>query len=288
MWGKHRAQEKIDERLSAYIDGAMSPRERAHLERQLAEDPALRARLEALRQTVALVRKLPPVPAPRNFLLTPGMVTRPARPAPPARRLAPALTFATAISGILCVVLLVTNLTAAGVGGPGAAPMPPVPGVETTPGAEVAAMDTEEETPQALRALPAEASPEVGAAMAPEVAVSPVPWLGAETPSLIESMPPGVGGGGGIGGEGGAAPSGPEPGGIEGETETPPVRVAAAPEETPPVTLSPEPKVVLLTPTPETVPISDVFPLASWLPVGGTALLTLALAIATIRAWRAR
>ena len=302
MWGKHCAQDKMDERLSAYIDGALSPRERARLEKQLAEDPALRARLEALRRTVALVRELPPVPAPRNFLLSPGMVAQPARPLSPARRLAPALTFATAISGILCVVLLVANLTTAGLVEPMAAPVPLARGVETTSVAEVAMADTAvtpEDTPSLLRAFPTEEAPAASLAMPSESATPEVPWLGIETPSIIEELPPGaMGGAGGIGGGGanwgGAAPAGPEPRGIEGapspwpETETPSLGIAAAPEETIPATLPPEAKVVLPTPTPEAVPISETASLSSWLPVGGLALLTLALAVMTVWAWRAR
>ncbi|MFN3763511.1 MAG: anti-sigma factor family protein, partial [Anaerolineae bacterium] len=135
MPGKNRGREQVDEWLSAYIDGALSPRERARLEARLAQDADLRARLESLKRTVALVRGLPPVPAPRNFLLTPAMVRPPApaahRPAPMARRLAPALTFATAVSGLLCVILLVGNLLSPGWGGPGAAAPAPMTAYET-------------------------------------------------------------------------------------------------------------------------------------------------------------
>jgi len=59
MLGKNRARERMDELLSAYIDGALSPRERARLEARLAQDAALRARLESLQRTVALVRGMP-------------------------------------------------------------------------------------------------------------------------------------------------------------------------------------------------------------------------------------
>lgn len=277
MWGKHRAREKMDERLSAYIDGALSPSERARLERQLAEDPTLRARLEALRRTVALIRELPPVPAPRNFLLSPAMVARSAPPV--ARRLAPALTFATAISGILCLVLLVANLTTAGWSGLAAAPVPPAREAEVAPMTGVAVATP---TPQVLQASPSEEAMRAKAAQAPETATPAVPWLGADTPSLIESMPSGMGGG-----MGGAASAGPELGGTErrteeptppSEMETPPV-VAAVPEET-------AAKVPPSIPTPAAVPAAKVSPFSSWLPVGGMALLTLVLAIATIWTWR--
>ncbi|MGQ9889520.1 MAG: anti-sigma factor family protein, partial [Aggregatilineales bacterium] len=59
------------EQLSAYLDGALSERERATLEVHLQAEPALRAELDSLRQTVALVRGLPRLQAPRSFALTP-------------------------------------------------------------------------------------------------------------------------------------------------------------------------------------------------------------------------
>lgn len=59
------------EQLSAYLDGALSERERATLEARLQAEPALRAELDSLRQTVALVRGLPRLRAPRSFALTP-------------------------------------------------------------------------------------------------------------------------------------------------------------------------------------------------------------------------
>ncbi|MBZ0289173.1 MAG: hypothetical protein K8I30_16250 [Anaerolineae bacterium] len=62
------------ERLSAYLDGALTDTERAELESRLQTDDGLRRELDALRQTVNLVRALPPLKAPRNFTLTPAMV----------------------------------------------------------------------------------------------------------------------------------------------------------------------------------------------------------------------
>lgn len=65
------------ERLSAYIDGALSESERAALESRLAHDAELRRELQRLRATVELVNALPTLTAPRNFLLMPHMVRRP-------------------------------------------------------------------------------------------------------------------------------------------------------------------------------------------------------------------
>ena len=62
------------ELLSAYLDDALAEAERAALETRLQTDDRLRQELAALQQTVNLVRGLPPLKAPRNFTLTPGMV----------------------------------------------------------------------------------------------------------------------------------------------------------------------------------------------------------------------
>jgi anti-sigma factor RsiW len=65
------------ELLSGYIDNALTAAERQALEARLAAEPALRAELEALRGTVALLRGMPVFKAPRDFTLTPAMVARP-------------------------------------------------------------------------------------------------------------------------------------------------------------------------------------------------------------------
>lgn len=70
------------ELLSAYLDDMLNEAERMALEVRLAEDDALRAELEALRNTVSLIKALPMLKAPRNFVLTPEMVksrTEPSR-----------------------------------------------------------------------------------------------------------------------------------------------------------------------------------------------------------------
>lgn len=61
--------------LSAYIDGMLEDEERSALEARLQEEPALRRELAALRQTVSLVKQLPPLKAPRDFTLTEAMVS---------------------------------------------------------------------------------------------------------------------------------------------------------------------------------------------------------------------
>lgn len=111
---REKERERRDELLSAYLDGRLDARERARLEAQLASDPALYAELAALRRTVTLVRSLPRVPAPRNFILPQTVALRP-RPAPlRSRRLfAPLLTTATSIAALLFIAVLVSDLWSA-------------------------------------------------------------------------------------------------------------------------------------------------------------------------------
>ncbi|MCC6801431.1 MAG: hypothetical protein IT319_01005 [Anaerolineae bacterium] len=64
------------ELLSAYMDGTLSDAERAALDARLRGDAELRRELARLQATVDLVKLLPPLTAPRDFRLTPGMVRR--------------------------------------------------------------------------------------------------------------------------------------------------------------------------------------------------------------------
>lgn len=57
--------------LMAYLDGELSPRERARFEAMLASDPALQQALNEARSLKAALAQLPRVRAPRNFTLTP-------------------------------------------------------------------------------------------------------------------------------------------------------------------------------------------------------------------------
>ncbi len=289
MLGKNRARERVDEWLSAYIDGALSPQEQARLEAQLAQDADLRARLESLRRTVALVRGLPSVPAPRNFLLTPAMVRQ---PAPVARRLAPALTFATAISGLLCVILLAGNLIAAGPGGLGAAaPAPMAAGKGTPQTLETRPVEAKKAPSVSETALPEE-SLQSSAATATETPAPEMRAWSEGTPSPIEAapFPPDMGGMGG-----GAAPEPPlgewpEPGEevlpMLTPEMTPSEMAGVAAEETTPTAMA------VTEPTPAPVPLEapgeKALPPTSWLPVGGLALLTAVLAVLSLRAWRAQ
>lgn len=99
------------EQLSAYIDGALDASERAALEARLESDAALRRELDALRQTVALVKALPRLSAPRSFALTPAMLAeaRPVdapAPAPPRRVVRfPALSLVSAAASMVMIFM---------------------------------------------------------------------------------------------------------------------------------------------------------------------------------------
>ncbi|MBG0784442.1 MAG: hypothetical protein H0S79_05025 [Anaerolineaceae bacterium] len=96
--------------LSAYLDNALRQSEQTKLESRLAQEPELRERLENLRRTKQLIGFLPHLKAPRNFTLTPKMVTV----RKPRQSLVATLRLATAVASILLVVLFgiegITNL----------------------------------------------------------------------------------------------------------------------------------------------------------------------------------
>jgi anti-sigma factor RsiW len=76
MMAEWNLSDRDYELLSAYLDGALAAAERQALEQRLAVEPALRAELAALQETVTLLNQLPPRRAPRDFTLTPAMVGR--------------------------------------------------------------------------------------------------------------------------------------------------------------------------------------------------------------------
>ena len=89
------------ERLSAYIDGQLSPRQRVEVEARLEVEPAFSQALAELERVVAAVGSLEPIRVPRNFTLSLEMagVRRPSRSYP-------LVQFATAISALAFVVLI--------------------------------------------------------------------------------------------------------------------------------------------------------------------------------------
>lgn len=74
MGNEHYLTEQDYELLSAYLDGELSPTEQASLEARLQAEPFLRQELYSLRQTIALIRQLAVLRAPRDFTLDASML----------------------------------------------------------------------------------------------------------------------------------------------------------------------------------------------------------------------
>jgi len=254
-----KERERRDELLSAYLDGQLSAGERARVDARLAADPALRAELDALRRTVALVRELPPVPVPRNFILPQAVAPRP-RPERPARFrrtwAAPLLTAATAVVSLMFVVVLAGGLLFPVIGSVAPAPMADLAEQEEAPRIALAPSPIAEEpvaeeaesevqvevTVQAEKAVPVPsvveepAEEEAPAEELPEALVE-VEEFAAEAPE----------------GEGAPAPAGS--GGVLEETATP--APTAAPPVEPSPTLAPRLAVEETAPTATLVPMPE-------------------------------
>lgn len=99
------AEEKRQERLNAYLDGALSAHEQRRFEQELDRDADLRADLEQLRWVKLSVQELPRVRAPRNFVLDPAVYGQ-KKPAPPNWNLYPGLRVATALTAFFLVLTL--------------------------------------------------------------------------------------------------------------------------------------------------------------------------------------
>jgi hypothetical protein len=96
--------EARDERLSAYLDGDVSPDEAAALEDSLASDPSMQEALSGMRRVTDTLAQLDEVRAPRSFAIEAPAAPE-ARPAGSPRR-ASRLEFATRIGSALAAVAL--------------------------------------------------------------------------------------------------------------------------------------------------------------------------------------
>lgn len=104
--GKLTDDERAERLFSPYLDGQVSAEERAFLERYLAGHPQARDKFETLKRAVQLTRTLPPVKAPRSFVLPRSM----ARKSSLSLRLYPAMRLATVAAMALFVFALVGDL----------------------------------------------------------------------------------------------------------------------------------------------------------------------------------
>lgn len=311
LFGRVRdEEEQRDELLSAYLDGELSEREQEHLEKRLSQDPSLRAELRAMHRTVSLMRELPEVKAPRNFILSESMVKRPVRaresrrahPAPRRRAwAAPLLTAATALVSLLFVVVLVGDLLLPA-GGLATAPAP-MEEREAAPKIALEAAPTRE-TEVEERGVTDSASPPSPSAQAEGEEMLEEPEMPAEREAAVEATriaqaPPGAGAT--------PPPAGEEPAEEAGVPEIPTVAptVTAVTALTP--TIPPEAPVVsedelgLIEPTPDDLEVTPPLareereveglglPPLPWQVLEVVlGLASLVLAFATVRAWQRR
>jgi anti-sigma factor RsiW len=101
----------VEERLSAYLDGELTQREKGIVERHLATCQDCRWDLDTLRQTVQWVQELPSVPVPRVFT-----IPVPAQPARSRRRRwgVPLLQGATALVALMLVFVVAGDFVLTG------------------------------------------------------------------------------------------------------------------------------------------------------------------------------
>jgi hypothetical protein len=161
--------EKRQETLSAYLDNALTPREKAAFEEQLRSDSALRASLEEQRLLKQNISRLPRLRAPRNFTLDPAVYGRPAPQ--PAIRLYPIMRTATALAAVMLIFLFSLELFS--------------PTVEETANApEDAVALSQQELDEFNRGEGAEGAASAGESVAEEAAMEPA----AEQPAVEEQM----------------------------------------------------------------------------------------------------
>ncbi len=101
-----RTEHVLEERLSAYLDGELSSRDRAAVDRHLSACRHCRWNLETLRQTIRWTASLPAVPVPRAFTIP--VQPRPV-PVPRWRWSMPLLQGATALVAVLFFLAVAGN-----------------------------------------------------------------------------------------------------------------------------------------------------------------------------------
>lgn len=174
-------EDKRQEMLSAYLDNALAPAERASFEAQLARDPRLRAEVEQLRALKLQLRAMPRRRVPRSFALNPAVYAKP-KPQP-LLQLYPALRGATALAAFLFIFVLALGVFRGQFGGVGLpAPSAAVAEVTRVVGEEDVATfgGVEEAAPEEAAAPVEETSREAGEEPAAEMAAAEAPEVVTE------------------------------------------------------------------------------------------------------------
>lgn len=159
-------EEKRQERLTAYLDNALTPRQRQQVEQDLAQDQELFAEVEQMRLLQQAMRQLPQRRVKRNFTLDPSLYGRPQRE--PLVQAYPVLRTATVIAAFLFIFLLAANVFMSSVGMVAS----PEPIAMQMASDEEAAAGEPAEAPLLMEAAPAEEEVEAPA-VAEEVQVEP-------------------------------------------------------------------------------------------------------------------
>ncbi len=216
------AYERRQELLSAYIDGRLSEGERAEAERLLERSPEARKELQALRNTVAMLKETPVIKPRRSFALQPSMVQEKPRASSMGT-----LRWAMPVAASAAVLFLTFSLVGGSIGlfegGGGSAP--------TSEDSEQFAFGTQATPAQSEAARPPAATAAPRIAFAP-TATAPAP-AATFAPTRTPSGPAGPAGPAGAAGAatlGSAAPTAtPAP------TATAPVAPKTAQEDAPAV-----------------------------------------------------
>ena len=186
LWGQMSEHERVQELFSPYLDGRVSKAERALVERHLTSCADCARDLATLRMTVAAVREMPRVRAPRSFAL-PRSTARQPRAASWAF---PLLRGATAVATFLFAVVLGVDLFARSATLPTAAPQMAAPAV--LPPTLVAMQPAATIAPTSALPVPTKQAEAFAATSAPQ-ALSAAPVLATSTPAAAaKAAPPAV------------------------------------------------------------------------------------------------
>jgi hypothetical protein len=168
-----RISQRDLEAISAYLDGQLSGKEQARLDARLQADADLRIALDRMRRTRSMLRSMPRLRAPRNYVLTPQMVRRKAPP--PAY---PVLRLASVLATFLFVLVLAGDLLTTSTPGPAAV-------LQAPPTQEVALMEAAPEEPAERAAAPAGADASEESARA----IEPAPPSGTPEMEVFQAAP---------------------------------------------------------------------------------------------------
>jgi hypothetical protein len=187
---KNQITSRDIERLSAYLDNQLDGKERARLEERLIVDQELRRDLQELENTRLLLRDLPRLRAPRNFMIRPETISKPVG-VQPSFKLFPTYGVVSAIATILLVMVifadrLISSTAPAALAPAEVASVESVVVQQEVGRSEAPTSSAEEAAPMAMMEAPVLTSP-----LPPEI-VAKAAESGIATPTTIflNALPP--------------------------------------------------------------------------------------------------